>query len=153
MGVLDFGLGLFGKLRLGAVAPSPGIGVEGTARLCTSDHIPIYVLGAPDPPPGPVHIDVSLRMWNKGSERIAVLEQREARAARQDLRDGAMAAWSSFEPLTLEPGEPKKEVNFTLSPVQDEPLAAAVGDQVEVRLRVGRNGRDRRVALTVVQAG
>ncbi len=65
MGLLDFGLNLFGKLRLAAVAPSLDIAVEGSARLCTSDHIPIFVLGAPDPPPGPVHLDVSLRMWNK----------------------------------------------------------------------------------------
>jgi hypothetical protein len=150
MGVLDLGVNLLERLRLGVLVPSLDIAVEGSARLCTSDHIPIYVLGAPDPPPGPVHIDVSLRMWNKGTQRIALLEQREARAAGQELRNGTLAAWSAFEPLTLEPGDPMKEVGFTLSPVaQDEPLAASSGDQVKFRLRTGRNGRDRRVAVTV----
>ncbi len=135
MGLLDFGLNLFGKLRLAAVAPSLDIAVEGSARLCTSDHIPIFVLGAPDPPPGPVHLDVSLRMWNKAPSASRSLSR---------------AAWSAFEPLTLEPGDPMKEVGFTLSPVgADEPLAASSGDQVKFRLRTGRNGRDRRVALSV----
>jgi hypothetical protein len=108
------------------------------------------LLGAPEPPPGPVHIDVSLDMWNKGHARIAVIELREARAAEQDLRDGTAIGTRPFEPLTLEPGLPKTEVYFSLSPVAaDEPLAARSGDDVKFILRVGRNGRDRRVSVRV----
>lgn len=61
-----------------------------------------------------------------------------------------MVGASPFQPLTLEPGEPKAEVYFSLSPsASHEPLAAQSGDRVVFRLRVGRNGRDRRVAITV----
>jgi hypothetical protein len=53
--------------------PSLGIGAEGAAWLCTSDHLPIYVLGAPPPPPAPLHVDVRLRLRNKTQVPITVL--------------------------------------------------------------------------------
>jgi hypothetical protein len=50
----------------------------------------------------------------------------------------------------LEPGDPKTKVYFCLSPVAaDEPLAARSGDDVKFILRIGRNGRDRRVSVEV----
>jgi hypothetical protein len=152
MGIFDAGIGFLERIRVSALIPRLDIAVEGTARLCTDEHIPIYVAGAPDPPPGPLHIDVSLDMWNKGHQRVAVLEQRHARAAGQDLRDGTTLGTGSFTALTLELGEPKTHCYFSLSPfTQDEPLAARAGDRVEFGLRLGRNGRDRHVRLDIAE--
>jgi hypothetical protein len=152
VGVIDSGLGLLERVRLAAFMPRLDIAVEGSARLCTSEHIGIYFAGAPAPPPGPVHIDVLLDMWNKGHQRVAVIEVRNAQATGQDLRDSTGFGSSRAGELTLEPGAPKTSHHFRLSPsVKDEPLAAHAGDRVTFRLRLGRNGRDRRVGLDIME--
>jgi hypothetical protein len=115
MGIFDAGIGFLERIRVSALIPRLDIAVEGTARLCTDEHIPIYVAGAPDPPPGPLHIDVSLDMWNKRHRRVAVLEQRHARAAGQDLRDGTTLGTGSFHRVDF--GTRRAEDPLLLQPV------------------------------------
>jgi hypothetical protein len=91
-----------------------------------------------------VHIDVSLELWTKGPRRIAVLELRDAAAVRQLLKDRR----EPFSPLTLEPGTPVSAY-FTLEPADGGTLQAGEGNRLTFGLRLGRNGRDRRVALKV----
>jgi hypothetical protein len=91
-----------------------------------------------------VHIDVSLELWAKGTRSIAVLELRDAAAVRQPLKDRR----EPFSPLTLEPGTPVSAY-FTLEPADGGTLQAAEGNRLTFGLRLGRNGRDRRVALKV----
>jgi hypothetical protein len=50
--------------------------------------------------------------------------------------------------LTLEPGTPVSAY-FTLEPADGGTLQAAEGNRLTFGLRLGRNGRDRRVALKV----
>jgi hypothetical protein len=148
MGVADTGVGLLEKLRLSVLMPRLEIGVEGSARLCTDDHVPIYVAGVEHDPIA-LHIDVSLELWTKGRDRVAILEERGGRAAGQALREGTEIGSGLFRPITLEPGAPKVENWFSLMPLEGGALQAAQGDRVEFRLRLGRNGRDRHVDLEI----
>ena len=90
------------------------------------------------------HIDVSLELRTKGTRRIAVLELRDSAAVRQLLKDRR----EPFSPLTLEPGNPVSAY-FTLEPADDGTLQAGEGNRLAFGLRLGRNGRDRRVALKI----
>jgi hypothetical protein len=93
------------------------------------------------------HIDVSLELWNKGnSGPVALIELRGSRAARQPLDDRI----DPFHALTLEQGSLKKESYFALAPTDGSPLKATEGDWVAFSLRLGRNGRDRRVKLRLL---
>jgi hypothetical protein len=149
VGVLDLGFGLFDRMRLAALLPQVDVAVEGTARLCTDDHMFVaFIPMEGERPSIAAHIDVSLQLWNKGNRRIAVLEVRNAKAANQALKDGI----KPFSSLTLEPGSPKIEAYFTLSPADGSTLSPSEGDRLEFALRLGRNGRDRRVTLRIGSA-
>jgi hypothetical protein len=147
VGVLDLGVGLLDRLRLSAFIPRLDIAVEGSAQLCTDEHFMVVIL----PMEGEsrrktdVHIDVSLELWTKGTRRIAVLELRDAAAVRQPLKDRR----EPFSPLTLEPGTPKVSADFPLEPADGASLQAGEGSRLTFGLRLGRNGRDRRVSLKV----
>ena len=149
MGLLDLGASVLERLRISLLVPRLAVAVEGEARLCTYDHVPIFVSGAPERPPIARHIDVSLELWNKGHEAVAILEVRRARAAGQDLLDGTEIETHSFSALTLVPGQPKTKASFSLSPAAGQALLADRGHAVEFGLRLGRNGRDRRVKLEI----
>ena len=147
MGLLDLGVGLLDRLRLSALMPRVDIGVEGTAKLCTQDHGMFVIF--PGNPPRTIaqHVDVSLDLWNKGNRGpVALIELRRARAARQPLDDGI----DPFRPLTLDQGSVKSESYFALAPTEGSPLQADEGDRVDFSLRLGRNGRDRRVRLRLL---
>jgi hypothetical protein len=150
VGVLDVGVGLLERLRLSALVPGLDIAVEGKARVCTHDRVPIMVIPGPERPPITQHIDVSLRLWmNGGHQQVAVLEERDARAAGQELRDGTEIGTHGFHPFSLEPGATKVDSHFSLSPAKGDPLAVGIGGRVRFGLRLGRNGRDRRVELLI----
>ena len=51
--------------------------------------------------------------------------------------------------LTLEPETPRVSTYFTLEPADGGTLQAGEGSRLTFGLRLGRNGRDRRVALKV----
>ena len=87
---------------------------------------------------------MSLELRTKGTRRIAMLELRDAAAVRQLLKDRR----EPFSPLTLEAGTPVSAY-FTLEPADDGTLQAGEGNRLTFGLRLGRNGRDRRVALKV----
>jgi hypothetical protein len=146
VGVLDLGVGILDRLRLSAFIPRLDIAVEGSAQLCTDEHFMVVL----PPMEGElrrktdVHIDVSLELWTKGKRRITVLELRDAAAVRQPLKDRR----EPFSPLTLEPGTPVSAY-FTLEPADDGTLQASEGNRLTFGLRLGRNGRDRRVALKI----
>jgi hypothetical protein len=147
VGVLDLGVGILDRLRLSAFIPRLDIAVEGSAQLCTDEHFIVVF----HPMEGElrrktdVHIDVSLKLWTKGTRSIAVLELRDAAAVRQLLKDRR----EPFSPLTLEPGTPKVSAYFTLEPADGDTLQAGEGNRLTFGLRLGRNGRDRRMALKV----
>lgn len=144
--VLDLGVGILDRLRLSAFIPRLDIAVEGSAHLCTDEHFMVVL----PPTEGELrrkteeHIDVSLELWTKGTRRIAVLELRDAAAVRQLLKDRR----EPFSPLTLEPGTPVSAY-FTLEPADDGTLQGGEGNRLTFGLRLGRNGRDRRVALKI----
>jgi hypothetical protein len=147
VGVLNLGVGILDRLRLSAFIPRLDIAVEGSAQLCTDEHF-IEVLLPMEGESGrktDVHIDVSLELWTKGTRRITVLELRDAAAVRQLLKDRR----EPFSPLTLEPRTPKVSTYFTLEPADGRSLQAGEGSRLTFGLRLGRNGRDRRVALKV----
>ena len=146
MGLLDHGVGILDWLRLSAFIPRLDTAVEGSAQLCTDEHFMVVL----PPMEGELrrktemHIDVSIELWTKGTRRIAVLELRDAAAGRQLLKDQR----EPFSPLTLEPGTPVSAY-FTLEPADGGTLQAGEGKRLTFGLRLGRNGRDRRVALKV----
>jgi hypothetical protein len=146
VGFLDLGVGILDRLRLSAFIPRLDIAVEGSAHLCTDEHFMVVL----PPMEGELrrkteeHIDVSLELWTKGTRRIAVLELRDAAAVRQLLKDRR----EPFSPLTLEPGTPVSAY-FTLEPADDGTLQGGEGNRLTFGLRLGRNGRDRRVALKI----
>jgi hypothetical protein len=149
VGFLDLGLGLLDRVRISALMPRVDIGVEGTAKLCTQDHVMVFYLpmGADLNRTIAQHIDVSIELWNKGNRGpVALIELRAAKAARQPLDDRI----DPFRPLTLEQGSLKMESYFALAPTDGRPLKAAEGDWVAFSLRLGRNGRDRRVRLRLL---
>jgi len=84
VGVLDLGGSVLDRLRLSALWPRLDVAVEGTARLCTDDHVLVAFV----PLEGEwrrtiaTHVDVGLALWNKGNRRLAVLEVRNAKAAK-----------------------------------------------------------------------
>ena len=126
--------------------PRLDIGVEGTAKLCTDEHGMFVIIPGGERRTIAQHIDVSLEFWNKGYRGpVALIELRGARAARQPLDDRI----EEFRPLTLEQGSPKKESWFALAPTDGSPLKADEGDWVAFSLRLGRNGRDRRVRFRI----
>jgi hypothetical protein len=147
VGILDLGVGILDRLRLSAFIPRLDIAVEGSAQLCTDEHFMVVLptMEGESPRKTDVHIDVSLELWTKGTRRIAVLELRDAAAVRQLLKDRR----EPFSPLTLEPGTPKVSADFTLEPADGGTLQAGEGSRLTFGLRLGRNGRDRRVALRV----
>jgi hypothetical protein len=147
VGILDLGVGILDRLRLSAFIPRLDIAVEGSAQLCTDEHFMVVLptMEGESPRKTDVHIDVSLELWTKGTLRIAVLELRDAAAVRQLLKDRR----EPFSPLTLEPGTPKVSADFTLEPADGGTLQAGEGSRLTFGLRLGRNGRDRRVALKV----
>jgi hypothetical protein len=148
MGIADTGVGLLERLRLSALLPRMEVGVEGSARRCVADHVGFSSSGR-NPDPIAPHIDISLQLWNKGRERLALLGVRGGRAAAQPLHDGTALGTASFRSIALEPGAPMTESHFCLTPSDDEALRAGPGDRVGFRLRIGRNGRDRHVELEI----
>jgi hypothetical protein len=123
------------------------------AQRCTTGQVTVRVMPCTEwIRKGPARREISVRTPD-GTNRVVgqrpdAVDLLDHRAAEQHLRDGTGLGTSPFQPLTLEPGEPKTECYFSLSPsTSDEPLAVRSGDRVEFRLRVGRNGRDRRVAI------
>jgi hypothetical protein len=147
VGLLDLGVGILEKLRVSRLVPRLEIGMEGSARICTDDHVPIHVLGAPDRPGVEPHLDVSLKLWTKGSERVALLDVLEPKAAGQTLHQGSEIGGHGFQELTLEPGATRTGSDFQLSAPEGQMLRAGHGDDVLFRLRLGRNGR--RLPVTV----
>ena len=147
VGVLDFGVGILDRLRLSAFIPRLDIAVEGSAQLCTDEHFMVVLptMEGESQRKTDMHIDVSLELWTKGTRPIAVLELRDAAAVRQPLKDRR----EPFSPLTLEPGTPKVFADFTLEPAEGATLQAGEGNRLTFGLRLGRNGRDRRVALKI----
>jgi hypothetical protein len=140
---------LLGRLRLSALAPSLAMGVEATARLCTSGHVPIHVLGMP-PPEAPVHVDVDGHLWNKGGvPTFTVFDVRDAEARGQTLRTGEERYIGSFQEVTLEATGKREDVSFRLSPPEGETLVAIAGDVAAFKLRTSRPGRWRRVELVI----
>jgi hypothetical protein len=146
VGVRDLGVGILDRLRLPAFIPRLDIAVEGSAQLCADEHFMVALPPTEGEPRSKtdVHIDVSLELWTKGTRRITVLELRDAAAVRQLLKDQR----EPFSPLTLEPGTPVS-ADFTLEPADGGTLQAGEGNRLTFGLRLGRNGRDRRVALKV----
>jgi hypothetical protein len=138
----------FGEwLGLSWIFPSLGIGYNGTARLCTSDHVPIYVAGV-EHAPGPLHVDVDMKLWNKTARSLTIFEPRGARATGQSLEWEEAGYIGSFKEATLHPDGGRVDEDFRVDPPHGDELVARAGDKLTVDLSRNR-GRRLRVRFTV----
>lgn len=138
------------RARLPWLFPRLGVGAEGEAWLCTSDHVPILVLGAPPRPPAPLHIDVELRLWNKAPAPITVFELLRAEAAGEVLGWREPGYLGAFEEATLDVGGRRTRNRFELRPPDGEELRARPRDRLTLKLRTSR-GRPLRVTLGIAE--
>jgi hypothetical protein len=91
------------------------VGHSGTAYLCTSDHVPIYFEGMTHTPE-PVHVDVSMKLWNKTHRAMTIFEPKRARATGQDLRWDEPNYIGWFNEATLSSDGSTAEQHFRLRP-------------------------------------
>jgi hypothetical protein len=135
---------LLAKLLGWIPAPWSGVrlGHDATAELCTFGHPIVFFVGLDEPlPRGPLHVDLTLRLWSKTAHRTTVREVK-ATAAGQHLRP-------DFREMTLDEGAKPEEQTVELHPPEGEELAAGVGDRVKVELLLTR-GRRRKLKLPIV---
>ena len=116
MSLVDQALRFGGWLGLSWIIPNLGIGHSGTARLCTSDHLPIYVAGI-ESPPGPLHIDVAMKLWNKTDRPLTIFEPRRTRAAGQVLEWEEPGYMGPFKEATLSPDGARVDEAFRVDPL------------------------------------
>lgn len=136
------------RIRLSSLFPGLAIALEATVKLCTGEHIPIFVLGGPPAPPAPLHVDVTLRIWNRGQHPITVFEVLPGEAAGQVLVPDQPGYLGAFEEVTLEVGGRRSEQRVRLRPPEGQPLAAQAGDRLRFTLKVSR-GRPRRATMRI----
>ncbi len=130
------------------MALSQSVAVDGRARLCTQDRVPIHVLGAPPRPPAAEHVDVILQLWNKSRAPISVFSIYDAEAAGQSLQPEQPGYIGSFTEVVLTADGVRSAQHVQLRPPKGETLRARVGADVGFRIRTSR-GRPRRVSLEV----
>jgi hypothetical protein len=145
--LVDQGLRFGEWLGLSWILPSIGIGYSGSAKLCTSDHMQIFVSGL-EPPPAPLHIDVDMKLWNKTPRSLTVFEPRRAKAAGQVLEWEEPGYMGAFKEATLSPDGARVDEDFRVDPPGDDELLARAGDKLTVDLTRNR-GRRLRVRFTV----
>lgn len=147
MSLLDQALRFGEWLGLSWIFPNLGIGHSGKARLCTSDLLPLFVAGI-EHPPGPFHIDVAMKLWNKTNRPLTIFEPRRARAAGQTLEWEEPGYMGSFKEATLSPDGARVDEDFRVDPPGHDELVARAGDKLTVDLTRNR-GRRMRVRFTV----
>lgn len=120
-----------------------GSGHEASAHLCTDGHpVAWFVGGTEQPwPRGPLHIDVSLRLWSRTEHRTTVRSV-EASAAGQRLHP------YHFREMTLDPGAKPEEQWPRFDAPDGEALKAGPGDTVTVELLLTR-GRRKKLKLPI----
>lgn len=126
--------------------PAPWSGVrlghEASARLCTDGHPVAWIAGADSEwPSGPLHVDVSLKLWSRTEHRTTV-RAIEATAASQQLLP---YHWTE---MTLDAGAKPEEQWPRLEPPEGEALRAKVGDVVNVKLLLTR-GRPKSLVISI----
>jgi len=149
MAPLDSLVGLVSRIRLSWLFPRLSIGAEGEARLCTSAHSLVIVLGVPERP-APLHVDVELGLWNKSGIPVTVFEPVQAEAAGQALCWEEPGYLGAFREVTLEVGGRRQHESFRLHPPEGEELRAQPGDRLVLRLRRS-SGRPRKVKLNIAE--
>jgi hypothetical protein len=142
LGLGDSVVDLVGRVGPSWLFPSLGVGHSGTAYLCTSDHVPIYFEGMTHTP-DPVHVDVSMKLWNKTHRAMTIFEPKRARAAGQDLRWDEPNYIGSFNEATLSSDGSTAEQHFRLRPPEGIDLVATSGDRLTLDLRRNRGKRVR----------
>jgi hypothetical protein len=124
--------------RAGSLLPAlwaqvrPPVAVEGSATLCTWAH-PVLTYG--DDPPGPLHVDVDVRLWNKTSRPATVLDIDTATLNGQEL--SANMSIATFKEVTLRATGKSERLYFTLHAPAGE-LVAQPGDILTIRFRLNR---------------
>jgi hypothetical protein len=99
-------------------------------------------------PPGPLHIDVDMKLWNKTHRPLTIFEPRRARAAGQSLEWEEPGYMGAFKEATLSPDGARVDEDFRVDPPGDDELVARAGDKLTVDLTRNR-GRRLRIHLTV----
>lgn len=147
MGILDLAAGLAERLWASRVR----VGASGTAWPCDYDHVPIWVLGTdPATRRQPMHLDVELKLWNRGTQPVSLLEDLEAEAAGQRLLQGDEFTNKRFEGTTLVVGAAPVLSRFNLRPPTGEQLAARAGDELKLGLAPTRGRMRARFRLPIV---
>lgn len=139
---MEFGLGV------GAAARSAGLlgrawwclrsqvaTDEGRAWLCDWDHPLASFVGDPMGTSSR-HLDVKVKLWNRGPTPITVMGVKSAAASGQRLRAGDLVTWND---VTLPPDGTRREIYFSLQ--SEEPLAAQVGNELKVKFALSHGGR------------
>jgi hypothetical protein len=102
--------------------------IEASARLCTVMH-PFYSVGGGDIPAGPVHIDVTLRVFKRRGGKVSLFDI-EATVGGQALEP---VTW--FRPIEVEAGASPVEEVVSLGLPGGRSVEASSGDVVELSLR------------------
>jgi hypothetical protein len=130
--------GFLQRMRLLWLFPRLVIGAEGTAWVCTDDHVPIYVYPSSPSPLAHRHVDVDARLWNKGSQPVTAFEVTDAEAAGQILVPEKPNHFGAFEETTLPVEGGRVAQRFRLNPPDGEELRAGPGDEVCLKVRLSR---------------
>lgn len=138
---------LASRLRLSAIAPALAMGVEGEARLCTFDHDAPMILPGPPIPRAPLHLDVEVKLWNRGVQSFTVFEVRNPRAAGQSVVPVPTGYRGALREVTLESSGNREQDSFRLNAPDGTELVAKPGDLLTFKFRTSRPGRWRRVEL------
>jgi hypothetical protein len=129
------------------------LGIGGEAKICDHDHIPIYIPGEDlSRRTQARHVDVELRVWNKGHEPFSLMPTVEARGKGQALQPGSKISSRKFPGVELPVGGLPQAVRFYLRPLDGEPLTIQVGERITLVLTPTRGRRKRRVRVPVTAA-
>jgi hypothetical protein len=111
-----------------------GVGYDGSAKVCTSDH-PIVMYLDSVYPPVQAHIHVNMRIWSKGGHATTILNVTADRISRRMWIDV-----KSRGPSTLDPSGAPVTIQFTLQTLEkDGPLPFSVGDTIPFELHMSRD--------------
>lgn len=130
------------------------IAYRGSAHLCDSDHVPIWVEGTdPATRKQPLHVDVKLDLWSR-SRRVSLLpDEAEAEIGGVELLQGSAMIEARFPGATLEPDAAPVKVSFYLQASDPEQLPPQIGKQVKIRFRTTRRSRRPRIRLRLQGLG
>jgi hypothetical protein len=108
-----------------------GVAVQGTARICQSNHV--FVNGASNAL-APPHIDIELRAWSRFGRALTIHEPQVQ--AKQPLH-----ATSGAKQIPLDANGTRVDRLLRMRPPEGQQLLLAPGDRVKVVLPMSIGGR------------